>query len=103
MCSDAFIAELADADCEAEELAPHVFRTARLAYDAMRSSRVPQSILVGGESGAGKTETVKLALGAVARLSGSSGSGEHATLYCVRLSSTHVRTRPAALRPCVAV
>ncbi|KAL3892557.1 MAG: hypothetical protein SGPRY_015017, partial [Prymnesium sp.] len=64
----------------ADDLPPHVFRTARLAYEAMRASRVPQSILVGGESGAGKTETVKLALGAVGALGGSCGAATQMAL-----------------------
>ncbi|KAL7159103.1 hypothetical protein ABFS83_01G006500 [Erythranthe nasuta] len=42
------------------ELSPHVFAVADASYRAMMSERCSQSILVSGESGAGKTETTKL-------------------------------------------
>nr|CCA19996.1 myosinlike protein putative [Albugo laibachii Nc14]CCA23291.1 myosinlike protein putative [Albugo laibachii Nc14] len=41
-------------------LPPHVYATSAQAYNNMRLGREPQSILVSGESGAGKTETVKI-------------------------------------------
>lgn len=42
------------------ELSPHVFAVADASYRAMMSEHQSQSILVSGESGAGKTETTKL-------------------------------------------
>ena len=42
------------------ELSPHVYAVADAAHAALRSTGRSQSILISGESGAGKTETAKL-------------------------------------------
>ena len=41
---------------------PHVYETSALCYKGLAFTQIDQSILVSGESGAGKTETVKIAM-----------------------------------------
>lgn len=53
-----------------EELPPHVYATSVAAYDNMRRSEQNQSILVSGESGAGKTETTKILMNHLATIAG---------------------------------
>ena len=57
------------------DLSPHVYAVADCAYDALRAENVSQSILVSGESGAGKTETAKLIMQYIAHTSSSAMSG----------------------------
>ena len=60
-------------DLPEEELPPHIFRSGSAAYKALRESGKPQSVLISGESGAGKTETTKLCMNVLAEVSGSEG------------------------------
>ena len=52
------------------EAAPHVYSTSAVAYRGLRDYNKNQSILVSGESGAGKTETVKILMSHLAHISG---------------------------------
>ncbi|CAN1844962.1 XI-E [Linum perenne] len=55
---------------------PHVFTIADIAYRAMINEGKSNSILVSGESGAGKTETTKMLMRYLAYLGGNSASEE---------------------------
>jgi myosin-5 len=50
---------------------PHAYATSASAYKGLRDHNRNQSILVSGESGAGKTETVKILMGHLAQVSSS--------------------------------
>lgn len=58
------------------ELSPHVYAVADASYRAMRQTGTSQSILVSGESGAGKTETAKLIMQYLAWVGGYQESSE---------------------------
>ncbi|CAM9987258.1 unnamed protein product, partial [Ectocarpus sp. 8 AP-2014] len=51
---------------ERSRLPPHVYSTSAVAFAGLSKDRENQSILVSGESGAGKTETVKILMGHLA-------------------------------------
>ena len=59
---------------------PHVFATAEMAYTHMITNTQSQSLLVAGESGAGKTECNKQLLNFLVWRAGASGTANAATL-----------------------
>jgi hypothetical protein len=63
---------------ELGELSPHVFAIAESSFEAMRKENASQSILVSGESGAGKTETAKQIMHYLAHMGGRAGDGDGA-------------------------
>ena len=61
-------------------LAPHVYTVAKNAYDKVSQERTPVSILISGESGAGKTEATKQCLGFLSEVAGSDTGVEQKVL-----------------------
>ena len=57
------------------KLPAHIFTVANRAYTSMRKDRKSSSIVISGESGAGKTEATKLVLKYLTNASGKSGTG----------------------------
>lgn len=55
---------------------PHIYKMADIAFDAMRTEGANQSIIISGESGAGKTETAKIAMQYLAAQGGARGVGD---------------------------
>jgi myosin-5 len=60
--------------------APHVYAVADAAYDEMMREEKNQSLIISGESGAGKTETAKFAMQYLAALGGGSCGVEYEIL-----------------------
>ena len=61
---------------DAKKYTPHIFLTADKAFKQMRVTKESQSIIITGESGAGKTETTKFVMKYVAGLVDSNGTQE---------------------------
>ena len=59
-----------------KELAPHIFSVAATAYRQLRENKEKQAIVISGESGAGKTESAKIAMKFLTALSGISEHSE---------------------------
>jgi len=57
------------------EMAPHVFAISDASYRSMLNDRLNQSILITGESGAGKTENTKKVIQYMASIAGRTGGG----------------------------
>jgi myosin heavy subunit len=55
-------------------LPPHIYALVHMAYNQMRSESMSQSILISGESGAGKTEAMKVCLAYLGELSSGPGA-----------------------------
>jgi myosin V len=64
-------------------LEPHVYETSALSYKGLALDGMNQSILVSGESGAGKTETVKIAMNHIAMIQAGPNTKENAPISSV--------------------
>ncbi|GAV85356.1 LOW QUALITY PROTEIN: Myosin_head domain-containing protein [Cephalotus follicularis] len=73
---------------------PHVYAIADTAYNEMMRDGVNQSVIISGESGAGKTETAKFAMQYLTALGGGSGRIEYEVLQtnCILESFGNAKT-----------
>eukprot|EP01059_Diplonema_ambulator_P004813 TRINITY_DN14549_c0_g1_i2.p1 TRINITY_DN14549_c0_g1~~TRINITY_DN14549_c0_g1_i2.p1 ORF type:complete len:1164 (+),score=365.61 TRINITY_DN14549_c0_g1_i2:90-3494(+) len=86
-----YISEGADVLVHGSQQVPHSWSVAHRAYCMMRSKQENQSILVSGESGAGKTEAVKIVMRYVGELStaaATSDQRDHARAINTKVSNT---------------
>eukprot|EP01087_Luapelamoeba_hula_P019988 TRINITY_DN671_c2_g1_i4.p1 TRINITY_DN671_c2_g1~~TRINITY_DN671_c2_g1_i4.p1 ORF type:complete len:2510 (-),score=661.45 TRINITY_DN671_c2_g1_i4:15-7070(-) len=73
------------------KLSPHVFAIAEEAFRSLQTQNASQSILVSGESGAGKTETTKYVLRYLAAMSSEAGTTTQTTTLALKvLKSTPI-------------
>ena len=79
MCGAEAIAHMIEAE-KPEDLPPHIFKISQSVYIGMIKTGAAQSVLISGESGAGKTETTKLCMSCLATISGSVGVTTEAAL-----------------------
>ena len=75
------------------DLPPHIFCLVAQAHARMRSSNKSVSILISGESGAGKTEAMKLCVAHLGAISGS-GDDRHGDSIATRLMKTNPIMEP---------
>ena len=61
-------------------VSPHIYHLTHLAYQNLLQTHTPQSIIIAGESGAGKTESTKLVLQYLADVSGAGDAVEQQIL-----------------------
>jgi myosin heavy subunit len=78
---------LLSSDSHADGIPPHVYTVADRAYSQMMSRRKDQSVIVSGESGAGKTESCKRVMAYLAHLSTDGSSAGGGIAPCQTLSS----------------
>ena len=72
------------------ELPPHVYAVAASAYLGMIQNSSSQSVIISGESGAGKTETAKILLQYLAAVSSTAGGDLHKRVHCRRIRSWRI-------------
>ena len=76
------------------ELPPHVFAVAEDAYSQLQLGGKCQSIIVSGESGAGKTVSAKFAMRYLATVCGAPGGGEDAVLGETQIEAKILASNP---------
>lgn len=81
------------------KLAPHVYLVAGAAFRDMVRQNTSQSLVINGESGAGKTETTKKAMQFFAKLAGGTGVEDQV----LEVGGWVLRLKQRALGRCVCV
>ena len=69
------------------DLPPHIYWVANKTYSRMRQTRSPQTILMSGESGAGKTESTKLVIEHLAYICGNITEASSPNSKLIKVSS----------------